>query len=277
MMPFLSLNTFSLQNQLGPVQWTSWDEQAKTQIVTVEEQPENYSLLELPFILKDRGFDALEVCHFHIPSTNKQYLEQLRSAFQDADLRFYSLLVDYGDISNEDATRREKDIEWVKQWIDSASIAGAEHIRIIAGEADPSDKEALDRALDNLKQLADYAAEKGVKVLTENFRPLASTMQNCLSLIDQSEGKFGLTTDFGNYEGPNKYESLRAAIPLSSSIHAKARTSSDGSQDLEEFQTCMDIMAESQYDGAITLVYNGAMDDWQGIDEIKRLSLRYVE
>lgn len=275
-MPFLSLTTWSLHRNLGPLRWTKWEEEQGMPAISVQDQPETVSLLELPGVLKRKGFSSLEVCHFHFPDTSESYLRELRGSFERAGIRFYTLLADYGDITNKDEKRREADIEWMKGWIDVASAAGAERIRIIGGDADPADREAVALAAAQLQKLIDYARDKNVKVITENFHPLTSTADNCIALLDACGGELGLTSDFGNFKGPGKMQELGRTVPRSESIHAKAMTDENGIPDAEEFRRCLDIVKLHGYEGPITLVYDGPGDMWEGIDRVKALVEPYL-
>ncbi|KIL41661.1 xylose isomerase [Gordoniibacillus kamchatkensis] len=275
-MPYLSLTTWSLHRNLGPMRWTKWDEERGAHATVVDEQPQTVSLLELPGVLMSRGFAAMEVCHFHFPDTSESYLRELRGAVERAGIRFYTLLADYGDITNPDERRREADIEWMKGWIDVASAAGAERIRIIGGDADPASREAVALAAAQLQRLVDYARDKNVKVVTENFHPLTSTADNCLALLDACGGELGLTSDFGNFKGPAKLQELSRTVPRSESIHAKAMTDGSGLPDAEEFRSCMDVVRQSGYEGPITLVYDGPGDMWAGIERVRELVEPYL-
>lgn len=275
-MPFLSLTTWSLHRNLGPLHWTEWDELNKVHRTKVEEQPSIISLLDLPAMLKDKGYAALEICHFHFPETHGEYIEKLKQSVAESGLRFYTLLIDYGDISSADEVRRRADIDWIKQWIDIAALADAERVRVTAGQADPSDQAALSRSLEAFKELCDYGVAKGVRVITENFLPLSSTADNCLFLINGCEGRLGLTADLGNLEGDTKYDELEKIIPRSESIHAKALTDENGLPNAQEFKQCMEIVKRSQYEGPITLVYDGPHDMWEGIERVKKLALPYL-
>jgi sugar phosphate isomerase/epimerase len=270
-MPFLSLTSWSLHRNLGPLRWTRWDEQTRSAYTEVQEQPETTSLLELPSILALKGFAAAEICHFHIPDTSEAYLKTLRNSFVEAGIRFYSLLLEYGDISSRDEHRRSSDLVWIKQWIDIASEAGAERVRVIAGDAEPTDQEALTRSSNGLSELCEYASARGVRVVTENFHSLTSVADNCLALLDICGNSLGLTSDFGNFKGPEKYEMLEQTIPYSESIHAKSQTNEHGVPDAEEFAKCMEIVKRFGYEGPITIVYDGPGEMWQGIDRVRNL------
>jgi sugar phosphate isomerase/epimerase len=275
-MSYLSLTTWSLHRNLGPLHWTRWDEQKGEQYLDIQDQPETTSLLELPAKLASMGYSALEIGHFHIRDTSDTYLQKLRNAFKTAGIPFYTLLADYGDISSSDEARRSADIEWVKIWIDIASKAGAERVRVIAGDADASDSAALQRSADALRILCDYAALRNVRVITENFRPLSYTADNCLSLLEVCGDRLGLTSDFGNYKGDDKFEELAKTVPHSESIHAKAITSTDGYPDAAEFKQCMDVVKKSGYQGPITIVYDGPNNMWDGIERVRVLVAPYL-
>jgi sugar phosphate isomerase/epimerase len=275
-MPFLSLTSWSLHRNLGPLRWTRWDENARTQITDNQDEPELISLLELPAVLAKKGFRSLEVCHFHFPDTSEAYLQALKQSFKEAGLRFYTLLIEYGDISSFDDLRRQSDIVWIKEWIDIAARAGAERVRVIAGDADPMDQEALKRSVDVFRELSRYAAAQGVRVVTENFHSLTSIADNCLALLEGCGELLGLTSDYGNFKGPEKYDELVKTIPHSESIHAKAQTNADGYPDEAEFIRCMEIAKLAGYEGPLTLVYDGSGDMWEGIERVRRLATPYL-
>ncbi|OPH57638.1 xylose isomerase [Paenibacillus ferrarius] len=276
-MRYLSLTTWSLHRNLGPLRWTRWDADNRTQVTAVQDQPELLTLLELPIVLAEKGFKSLEVCHFHVPDTSEAYLKKLRQSFADAGIRFYSLLIEYGDLTNTDEARRQSDIAWIKSWIDHASVAGAERVRVIAGDAEPSDQLALQRSAAALSELTDYASARGVRVVTENFHALTSTADNCLALLETCGEKLGFTSDYGNFKGITKYDGLSQTIPLSESIHAKAQTDAEGNPDEAEFIQCMELAKEAGYEGPFTLVYDGPGDMWEGIERVRKLVAPYLE
>ncbi|MFD0692952.1 sugar phosphate isomerase/epimerase family protein [Paenibacillus sp. GCM10027628] len=275
-MPYLSLTSWSLHRNLGPLRWTRWDDYNKITYTDVQEQPETLSLLQLPAVLAQKGFAAAEICHFHFPDTGEAYLASLRSAFKEASIRFYTLLLEYGDISSADDIRRNSDIAWIRSWIDIAAASGAQRVRIIAGDADPKDEAGLKRSAEALDELCDYAAGQGVRVVTENFHSLTSVSANCLALLDACGERLGLTSDFGNFKGPEKYEMLTQTIPHSESIHAKSQTDEQGKPDATEFDRCMQIVKRSGYVGPITVVYDGPGDMWEGIDRVRSLVMPYL-
>src|SRR5690606_2791777 len=198
-MSCLSISTWSLHRLLGPLRWTDWDGSTGAHVTKIEPQPELLSLLELPQEAARRGYHAVEVCHFHFPSTDHQYAASLRDRFAAAGISFDTLLLDYGDLTSDDPKRVEADMAYMRDWILLASAAGAKQIRIIAGDASPDDEEALRRSAERLNELSRFAAPHQVRVVSENFRALTSNGASCAKLLDQTSEAVGFITDYGNF------------------------------------------------------------------------------
>ncbi|MFD0677305.1 MULTISPECIES: sugar phosphate isomerase/epimerase family protein [unclassified Paenibacillus] len=275
-MSYLSVSTWSLHRLLGPLRWTQWDANSSTHSIRIQEQPEVLTLLELPGEAAKRGYKAIEVCHFHFPSTEAAYLAQLREEFAAAGISFDTLLLDYGDLTVVDDIRREADYALIRSWIDIAAAAGAKQIRVIAGDAEPSDEEAIRKSAEALTELADYAAIQGVRVVTENFRALTSTAASCLKILEQASDKVGLITDFGNFKLPSKYEEFAMTLPYSVSVHAKAQYDDKGMPDETEFVSCLDTLRAADYKGAVVLIYDGPGDMWEGLERIRAIVQPYL-
>jgi len=275
-MSYLSISTWSLHRLLGPLRWTEWDASSKRHVTKLQDQPEELTLLELPAEAARRGYKALEVCHFHFPSTGSDYADKLRHAFESAGIAFDTLLLDYGDLTTTDTVRLEADMTYIRQWIDIAERAGARQIRVIAGDAAPTDEVALRQSAACLTGLADYAEKRGVRVVSENFRPLTSTGASCSQILQAASGKIGFITDFGNFGAPAKYEEFQAILPSSVSVHAKAHYDAEGMPDEAEFRLCLDAMRASGFDGAVVLIYDGPGAMWDGLERIRHIVKDYM-
>lgn len=265
-----------MHRKLGPLQWTVWNEKEETHQIEVEDQPEKIQLLDLPDILREKGFQAIEICHFHFRQTNAHYLHKLREACKKANITFHTLLVDYGDLSSADEERRTADIKWIKKWIHIAHESGAERVRIIAGEGNPEDRDAINRSIDAFKELLEYAKPLGIQILSENFLSLTSTAENCLKIIHETDEQIRMITDFGNFTGNEKYKQLEKILPYSDSVHAKAHFNQEGIPDKEEFQKCLNLLEKTGYKGPITLIYDGPGNMWQGIDRVREIVKPYL-
>ncbi|WP_168122623.1 TIM barrel protein [Paenibacillus sp. HB172176] len=270
-MSYLSISSWSLHRHLGPLRLTYWDEEASIQREKQQEQPLLTSLLELPREAARRGYQALEICHFHFPESSDDFLLALSAAFEAASISFDTLLLDYGDITSHNDGRRTADIAFIKRWIAIASKTGAKRIRVIAGEAPPTDEAAIALSAKTLSALADYASALNVQIITENFKSLTSTSHAALSLLSQTHQRVGFITDFGNYKDPGKLEQIAATCSRSQSIHVKPTYDASGIPDAEELSAMLETVADSGYNGAYVLIYDGPGDMWEGLERVKAL------
>ncbi|MBZ9935869.1 TIM barrel protein [Mesorhizobium sp. BR1-1-16] len=254
--PQLAVSSWSLHRTLG----RTWPNRPDND-VTPPAEPSwgegSITLLEFPAVVATLGIDRVEICSFHIESRDAAYLAKLKAALASSGVTLQTLLIEYGDPS--DSATADRDVAWMERWIDAAAELGAEKARVIAGKAKPS-PEALDRSAAGLKQLGTYGAARGVEVVTENWFDLLATPQDVDGLFARLDGTVKLNGDFGNWDGPGKYEALRAIFPRAVCCHAKGDFSS-GALDTEDYAACLEAATEAGFHGPYTLIYDGPDDD----------------
>src|SRR5690606_16178877 len=264
-------STWSLHRVLGPVYW---DSPAKP-----HREPEypygpgNITLLELPARLAQSGIHTLEICHFHLPSREISYINELRAALKDAGVELFSLLIDDGDITHPEFQAR--DMKWISGWIEIAGALGAKATRVIAGKT--VDSGALDRSKAALAQLATVAENHGVRLMTENWFSLLGKPEQICELLGSLDGRVGLCVDFGNWKGLSKYDDLQQIFPLAESCHAKCSFSGQSEPDTEDYLHCLDLSRAAGFSGPYTLIHDGRNDDCcAGIKIERQLVLHYL-
>ncbi len=268
-MPDFSVSTWSLHRALGAM-YSPSDDGSGTFVANEPWGPGSCSLLDVPGEMARRGIRNLEICHFHFPRTDDDYLKELKQTLDSNGIRLFSVLIDAGDITNPDPAKRQTDLDWIKGWIDIASRVGAENVRVIGGDAKPDDAEGVERSSQALQELSDFAQERGVRVMTENFHALTSRPETINTLLDRLDGRVGLCADFGNFGGATKYDDLAAILPRADSVHAKADFSADGEMAREDFARCLALAREANFSGPYTLIFEGPQPEWDGIEIIKR-------
>ena len=271
-----SLNTWSLHELLGPSRMTRRKSPSAGLVDVIEPHPEEIPLVELPALLAGRGIGWVDICHFHIPSTDETYLESLRAALERAGVGLYSLLIDFGSLVQPGGEQREIEIAWVSEWIRRAGLLGAKCARVVAGEASPGDKDAMERAVEGYLRLADVADDAGVRLLTENLGPFTTHVETLLELLDRLDGRVGLVADFGNGRRPGEYEGLERLLPKAESVHAKPEINEGGDLAEDDFAACVRLAERAGFSGPYTLVYRGPIDPWEGIARTKRAVERVI-
>ena len=245
------------------------------------------ALLELPAALARANIGVLEIVHFHFPTADTCYLDELKSAVGQAGIELFSVLIDAGDVTDPDDAARAEEMAWIRSWLDAAARLGATHARVVAGcqpvqrtrSADGAsllDHPVIKRSARSLRELADYAASIGVQVITENFRETTSRADQVLAILELCEGRVGLCADFGNYSGADRYDELAAIFPRADSAHVKALYDGGGNPDEDEFRHSLGMLAEAGFDGPISLIFDTALhgnsSEWDNLAQMKEVA-----
>lgn len=229
-------------------------------------------LLDIPAQAAAHGIGNLEICHFHFPTTDAGYLNDLRGALDGAGVTFLTMLVDTGDPTQPDPAGRRRDLDTMATWLDIAAQCGAERARVIAGNAEPSD-EAMELSTAAMRELATRAEGTGLRLEVENWHRLMDRPAEVRTLIERLDGRLGLKLDFGNWPGPRKFDDLPQIAHLAETTHAKAHFTAPGRMDADDFTRCLDICRNAGFSGPHSLIFDGpidgAQDEWASLDQIK--------
>jgi sugar phosphate isomerase/epimerase len=262
-----AVSTWSLHRTLGTPPITGPETpEAPTAAPATDALP----LLEVPARLREFGIPKLEICHFHLPSREPAYLRQLRTALADAGITLWQFLIDGGDITHP--RYADRDIAWIQGWIDTAAALGATRARVSAGRAQPTPANfALSKAA--LAELADYAAQRNVRLMTENWQTLLATPEAVFAVLDGLD-HVGLLADLGNWGGPTKYDDLAQILPRAESCHAKAHFTApadedapiDAGMDRVDYTRCLELCQAAGFSGPYSLIYDGPNpNEWAGL------------
>jgi sugar phosphate isomerase/epimerase len=218
------------------------------------------TLLELIPELAARGYTTLQVCHFHLASTDEGYVADVRQALSDHNIHLDMLLIDAGDLT---APNTELQLAWYNHWLNVAAQLGAERARLCAGRSEPTDEHLLNSGM-HLAALAN--AHPNVRVVTENWMELTPDAATLLTVLDEAGDNVGLLIDLGNWPAPGKYDELPKIAPLAESCHAKCSFDDNG-PDEDDYRRCLTILKDAGFTGPIALIYDGPDDDeWAGLE-----------
>lgn len=223
--------------------------------------PDTVTLLELPAALKAHGYDALQLCHFHIPERSDAYLAQLLDAFEAAGVDLDCLLIDAGDLVHpEEADLQEA---FIGEWLDVGTTLGATRARISAGRTAPT-AELLAASAERMLRLAE--SHPGIRVITENWMEMLPDADSVLELREHTGDKIGLMIDLGNWSGSDKYDELARIAPLAESCHAKCHYTGT-EPDRDDFVKSLEVLKAANFTGPMALIYDGeSNDEWGNLD-----------
>jgi hypothetical protein len=132
----------------------------------------------VPALLGTHGLTDLQICEFQLPSRDPAFLADLRREIEANGVTLDALLIDHGDVTHPD--RHEADAQAIAGWLDVAHALGARHARIAAGDQAPTDA-TLERSAAHLCRLRDLGRERGVRVVTENWKRLLPSSREVLT------------------------------------------------------------------------------------------------
>lgn len=266
----LAVSTWSLHRSLGSFYRDSPDE-PRDGVAEPRWGPERLSLLDLPAELGRRGYAALQICHFHLPSRDPGYLAELRGSLDDSSVELDALLIDDGDLTHPtDADRHEA---WVSGWVETAQALGAVKARVVAGRQVPT-PERLVQSATRLARLAGRHPE--IRLVTENWLELLPTAAEVHAVLERTEGRVGLCLDFGNWTGPGKYDELASVADYTETCHAKCGFTTAG-PDSADFTRCLELLRDTGYTGPLALIYDGPDgDEWAGLAAERRIAQSVV-
>ncbi len=274
-MPRISTSSWSLHRALGsPPLYGPGD--------AGPGQPSNgaISLLDLPSAAAKADIHTLEIVHFHFPTTDGAYVDELKEAVEEAGIELFSVLIDAGDVTHPDDGARAEEMAWIRSWLDVTARCGASHARVVGGYQPVTrdgrpllDHPVLRRSAEGLRKLADYGSSIGVRVITENFRETTDRADQALAILTLCEGRVGLCADFGNYRGEDRYEELAAIFPKADSAHVKAVYDERGRPDEDEFRHSLGMLAEAGFDGPMSLIFDtplrGNATEWDNLAQMR--------
>lgn len=220
------------------------------------------ALLELPAELRRRGYDTVQICHFHLPTRAPAYLGELRSALAAAQVELDAILVDDGDLT--DPADADAHQSWIAGWLDDAAALGARRARVIAGKQPPTPG----RLRASARRLAELAsAHPDIRVVTENWLGLLPSAADVHAVLAPTDGTVGFLIDLGNWTGPDKYTELASIAPLAETCHSKCHFNADG-PDTEDYQRSLQVLRDAGYTGPLALIYDGPDgDEWAALDQ----------
>lgn len=263
--PSIGVSSWALHRELGapPI----WGVEAGVAVPPFEAGEGSLALLQLPALLKQRGFDCWQICHFHLPSRDAVYLDELRAASVDAGLALHALLVDAGDITA--GANGQRDADWIAGWMPVAARLGANNLRVIAGQTTRGG--ALEESARHLLHLARLGREHGVGILTENWFDLLASPDAVLQLMARTAGEVELLLDWSNWNGLGKYERLALIAPLARSCHAQVEFNGAAHINYADCLRCLRLPYPDDFNGPFVLVNGGLLCIEVARDAIRQL------
>jgi hypothetical protein len=243
------------------------------------------ALLEFPEMVADRyKVHNMEFCAPHFPSTEKTYLQELKSRLVRAYSRVVNMPVDIkelwtgGGLSDPDLAVRDAAVDGAKTWIDVAAAIGCKSVRCDPGKMNP---EEFTPTIESYKHLAAYGRPKGVQVIIENHGGVGSEHPEELVRLfkEAGPGVVGALPDFGNFPNQTTREKgLALLFPYAHVVcHAKGlEFDAAGNETRFDFPSCIGISKKAGFTGVYSIEYEGSGDPYEGVQKTLDELLKYL-
>lgn len=212
-------------------------------------QPGKLRLLDLPRIMRDElDMRVIDLMTATLVSLEPKYLEQLRQATADAGCVLTNLKMNQKglDLAAADENLRRESIAVYRKTIDAAALLGVRWVRPLPGPKAPD----LKVLVPSYRELIDYAGEKSIGVLIENFGWMQGDPDAIPNVIQAVGNDLKSQPDTGNWTDAARYDGLTKAFPFAVSCDFKARDfDADGTHKAYDLKRCFDTGWQSGFRG----------------------------
>ncbi|RZJ65908.1 MAG: sugar phosphate isomerase/epimerase [Flavobacterium sp.] len=253
--------------------------------------------LEFPKMAKELGFEGVEYVNaFYAPEKGKESAlsttaKELRKRSSDLGLQNILIMVDEGDLSTDDQTKRKAVVADHVKWIDAAAELGCHSVRVnlFGGETEKDPQKWMDMSAESLRELCETASKSKLNIIVENHHQLSSDAAKVAKIMKNVNLKnCGTLPDFGNFclkreggqrfegacvEEYDRYKGISELLPFAKGVSAKSYDfNASGDETTIDYKRMMKMVKDSGYTGFIGVEYEGPrMSEMDGILATKKL------
>ncbi|MDF1826119.1 MAG: sugar phosphate isomerase/epimerase [Verrucomicrobiales bacterium] len=227
-----------------------------------------------------QGVDSVELTsYFFSPETDDAYLAHCREVAHVNGVGIAGTAVGNNFSYPKDTPEREKEMAYVKDWVDKASILGAPHVRVFAGRHPKgvNADEAEQNAIEALKESGEYAATKGVFLGIENHDSV-STADRLLRIVTAVDNPFvGVNLDSGNFIADDVYAEMEASAPYAINVQLKTEIKGANGKEPADLERVIGILRNTGYAGHVILEYEEQDDPFVHVPEVLAKLRGYID
>jgi sugar phosphate isomerase/epimerase len=205
----------------------------------------------------------------HFESIEPAYLGELKSAFDKAGVRVVNIPCDVRVTLCGSAEERDSSLATWRKWVDAALQIGSPSIRVHVPKGKSADD--ITCAVDSLKAIVAYGAEKNIVINLENDNPDSEDPARVVKVIETVNSPYLRSLpDFCNsmqiHDDPAyNARSLAALFPHAFNIsHVKDVEIVDGKSLRVDVDAIFAIARKAKYNGYFSMETEGSLDPYDG-------------
>jgi hypothetical protein len=241
----------------GEIGITTWCIQPH---LCIEPEPGKFTLLEFPRIMRNElDMRVIDLNTKTLASLEPEYCDRVRAAAEKQGCLLTNLKMNYSDLdmSSLNASVREKAISQYKRAIDAAQRLGCRWARPLPLKAVAD----MNQYVASFRELADYAQERGVQMVVENYGWMDSDSDSVPRLIKAVGRNIAASPDTANWANDElRFTGLAKAFPLAVTCDFKAagEMGPRGEHPLYDLRRCFQVGWDAGFRGPWCLEHGHA-------------------
>ncbi len=165
---------------------------------------------------------------------------------------------------------RDKQVAYVKEWIDKAAILGAPHIRVFAGgvPAGGNLADAKKACIEQLEECGAYAGQHGIFLGIENHHGIVSEVADLLDIVREVKSPWvGINLDSGNFQTDDPYADFQKCVPCAVNVQIKTEIQPRAAKEKQpaDLARLVKILRDGGYQGWVALEFEAKADPWVAV------------
>lgn len=226
------------------------------------------SYLDLVDLAVEHGIDGIDSTVYWFPREGLDgFLAAFRRKAYLAAVELPSIAI-RTDLCRPDARGQDREVAWLRHWVDVSHRLGSSHIRVFGGNVPQgsSEDEAAKWVAEILKRAGDYAAGKGVVLGLENHGGITARAERIIQIVRATDHpNVGINLDTGNFRS-DPYRQIEMCLPYAVNSQFKVDIrDEDGNHTPSDWDRIVRMFADAGYRGYLALEYEAAEDPFTAV------------
>jgi L-ribulose-5-phosphate 3-epimerase len=230
----------------------------------------------------DLGVQGVDITTYWLKSTEPEYLTSLRHLAFKNGMSLSGIAI-RTEMCQAGGAIRAEETHRIQQWVDTAGLLGAPHVRVFAGSlpGGASEKQGIEWVVEAMKPACDYAAKRGITLGIENHGGMTARASTTVEILRRVDSPYaGINLDISNFEGQTDdemYSDIRACVPFAT--HTHIRDLFGETKRPIDLDRVWRLFAQGGYKGYTSAEYEAEEDPMTGVprllEKIKVLCRKY--
>ena len=230
----------------------------------------------------DLGVQGVDITTYWLKSTEPEYLTSLRHLAFKNGMSLSGIAI-RTEMCQAGGAIRTEETHRIQQWVDTAELLGAPHVRVFAGSlpGGASERQGIEWVVEAMKPACDYAAKRGITLGIENHGGMTARASTTVEILRRVDSPYaGINLDISNFEGKTDdemYSDIRACVPFAT--HTHIRDSFGATKRPIDLDRVWRLFAQGGYKGYMSAEYEAEEDPMTGVpkllEKIKVLCRKY--